>query len=132
MKVTINISKIEKAARDAQFATAQAIHAESLNVIRTPGMFPAYPNDDGSNTRDIVDTGRLRDRNMPPVRVSPEKVMLRNDAVSETGFAYPPLVYHGYKTKEGKQIPPRPWWLKAANIIDVDKTFTEFFRDFYK
>lgn len=126
-RVNINVTKIKKAAQEAQFVTAQAIHAESLEVIRTPGIFDEFPDSD------IVDTGRLRDRNLPPVRVSPELIKLVNDARDpETGAPYPLYVITGFNTPNGVFIPGRNWWVMAAMRIGIQKVFAESFREAYR
>ena len=118
MKINFDLSPIMAIAREAQFVTAQAIHSQSLDVIRRAGAFPDFPPPD----RDIVDTGNLRDSNRPPVRQSPETVILENTA------KYAIYVYLGYGTTAGREIPPRPWFEKAAEEIGVEATFADSFR----
>jgi len=118
LKIELDLSRIEAIARDAQFITAQAIHSQSLDVIRRPGAFPDYPPTD----RDIVDTGLLRDSTRPPVRQSPETVVI------ETATPYAIYVYLGYGTTTGGEVPPRPWFQKAAEEIGVEETFADSFR----
>jgi len=118
LKIELDLSRIEAIARDAQFITAQAIHSQSLDVIRRPGAFPDYPPED----RDIVLTGLLRDMTRPPVRQSPETVAIETDA------PYAIYVYLGYGTTTGGEVPPRPWFHKAAEEIGVEETFADSFR----
>ena len=126
-RAKINVAKIKRAAQEAQFITAQAIHAESLDVIRTPGIFEGFPDSD------IVRTGRLRDRNLPPVRTSPEEVKLINDARDpRSGAPYPLFVLLGYTTSSGTVVPGRNWWLMAAMRIGVERVFAEAFRGAYR
>lgn len=110
VEVNINLSKLEKAARQAFRETCMIAHRNMIKVISEPGAFPDFPN------RDIVDTGNLRANQQPP-EFQGDFAYFRNTA------EYSAYIYLGYTRLNGVSVKGRPWMMTGVERTDIEKTF---------
>lgn len=149
-KITIEVARMELAARRAFADTCQLVHREMIAVISESGLFPGYPGD-------IVDTGLLRASQQPP-RITSNgagavarfannadyAIAVHEGAEFRAGESWPvaehqrritqafgrPIspktitVKASVRTRQkGRVVEGRPWMRLALERIDINQTF---------
>ena len=109
-------SLILRSASRARAKTATALERKTTEVISSNGYFSGFPGD-------IVDTGALRASKEVTVS-GPYVRILRYGG---TAAPYALFVHEGYTLRNGQEQPGRPWITRAAEDLDINATFTEFF-----
>ncbi|MBW4648908.1 MAG: hypothetical protein KME06_09420 [Kastovskya adunca ATA6-11-RM4] len=115
-KLTINVGAINAATEKAFAETALLLGRKFSEVITEPRTWAGW-----SGPLDIVDTGRLRS-SQQMVFASP------TEAVFAWSLEYAAPVHEGYVTKNGTQIPGRPWTQIAQQEMNVQETFAVLYR----
>lgn len=114
-KVTINASKLSRAADEAFRETCFLLGAELTKVISEPGAFDGFPGD-------IVDTGQLRaSQDLQFVGGSEARFSWSTD--------YALYVHEGYTLRNGRSQPGRPWTKLANQRLDSQKVFQTLLRE---
>lgn len=109
VKVTVNFSKLEKAAVAAYKETVLLMGRKFTEVISDPGAFAGF---DG----DMVDTGQFRaSQNV--------NFLKAGDAEFSWNVDYAIYLYMGFTTRSGREVKGRNWVEEAQRRMDFQNTF---------
>lgn len=114
MDVNINTARLQSAIASAFQETVLIMDAEFSKAITDP----VWPWPYGDSPRNIVDTGRLR--------LSQQVPLIRDgSAIFEWASEYAIYVHQGYVTRNGNELPGRPWTKRALQKRNPSKVFSK-------
>ena len=114
-KITFNPALVSgDMAREAFGETMLLLGVEFTKAISSP----IWGWVDGS-TRDIVDTGRLRDSQSLPDEEKPGQWMFA------WNVEYAAAVHEGATMRNGNKLPARPWTQYAIDNFDISEVFSK-------